>query len=270
MDRLMRCTSLSGTFAPYHQMPLSEMEKICVLLVEDDLINQTVARSFLCKWGMNVVVAKHGLEALSSIQSQDFDVVLMDLQMPVMDGFECTRHIRSFANTYFKTIPIIAFSASSLVDSREKAIHYGMNDFTTKPIRCDELYDKITRYTMKDASGDQAMRPLFIDFELYTDGDDAFKLEFTQLMIDNLRELEESIQQSLRSNNGGLFSLKYHKVASTIEMLNDVELTESLDALRDHFKTTLVLSPDALRSKGESLQYLLGMIIRSLTLEIAA
>jgi CheY-like chemotaxis protein len=266
----MRRVRFPGTFVPYNQMPFREMEKISVLLVEDDLINQTVARSFLCKWGMNVVVAQHGLEALTSIESQEFDVVLMDLQMPVMDGFECTRRIRSFPGTYFKTIPIIAFSASSLVDSREKAIHYGMNDFTTKPIRCEELYDKITRYTMKDASGDRAMRPLFIDFELYTDGDDAFKVEFTQLMIDNLHELKESIQQSLRSNNGELFSLKYHKVASTIEMLNDAELTEGLDALRDHFKAAQVLSPDALRAKGEALQCLIGMIMRSLTLEIAA
>ena len=246
------------------------MEQISVLLVEDDPINQTVARSFLCKWGMNVVVAQHGLEALSSIRSQAFDVVLMDLQMPVMDGFECTTHIRSFPDTYFKTVPIIAFSASSLIDSRQKAIHYGMNDFTSKPIRCEELYDKITRYTMKDASGDRAMRPLFIDFDLYTDGDPAFKLEFTQLMIDNLQELQQSIRQSLGSNNGELFCLKYHKVASTIEMLSDVELTESLDAIRDHFKATLILGPHSLQAKGEALQCLIGMIMRSLTLEIAA
>jgi CheY-like chemotaxis protein len=266
----MRRTRHSCTFVPYNQTSTWRMGKINVLLVEDDLINQTVARSFLCKWGMNVVVAQHGLEALSSIRSQEFDVVLMDLQMPVMDGFECTTRIRSLPDTYFKTVPIIAFSASSLIDSRQKAIHYGMNDFTSKPIRCEELYDKITRYTMKDASGDRAMRPLFIDFDLYTDGDAAFKLEFTQLMIDNLQELQQSIQQSLRSKNGELFSLKYHKVAATIEMLSDAELTEGLDILRDHFKGTLVLSPDSLQAKGEMLQGLLGMIMRSLALEIAA
>jgi CheY-like chemotaxis protein len=247
------------------------MEKISVLLVEDDFINQTVARSFLCKWGMDVVVAKDGLEALSSIQSQEFDVVLMDLQMPVMDGFECTTQIRSFSNTYFKTVPIIAFSASSIIDSRQKAIQFGMNDFTGKPIRCDELYDKITRYTMKDASGDPAdMRPLFIDFDLYTDGDDAFKLEFTQLMIDNLYELQEGIQDSLRLNDGKPFSLKYHKVAATIEMLSDAELTEHLNMLSNHFKDIQPLSPDSLQAKAQSLLCLLPMIIRSLTLEIAA
>jgi len=190
--------------------------------------------------------------------------------MPVMDGFECTSRIRSLTHLYFKTIPIIAFSASSLIDSREKAIHYGMNDFTSKPIRCEELYDKITRYTMKNPFGDPAMRPLFIDFDLYTDGDADFKVEFTQLMIDNLRELQDGIKQSVSRNDGPLFGLKYHKVAATIEMLADAELTQNLDALRDHFKAVSVLSAESLKAKGEKLQSLLGMIIRSLTVEIAA
>lgn len=247
------------------------MEKINVLLVEDDPINQTVARSFLCKWGMDVVVARDGREALSSIQTQAFDVVLMDLQMPVMDGFECTTHIRALDNTYFKTVPIIAFSASSIIDSRQKAIHFGMNDFTSKPIRCEELYDKITRYTMKDAAGDRApMRPLFIDFDLYTDGDPVFKLEFIQLMIDNLHELQEGIRESLRTNNGQPFSLKYHKVASTIEMLNDAMLIEDLNALRDHFKDGRFNGSGSLQAKSEDLQRMLTLVIRSLSLEIAA
>ena len=247
------------------------MEKINVLLVEDDPINQTVARSFLCKWGMDVVVAKDGREALSSIQTQAFDVVLMDLQMPVMDGFECATQIRALGNTYFKTVPIIAFSASSMIDSRQKAIQFGMNDFTSKPIRCQELYDKITRYTMKDAAGDKApMRPLFIDFELYTDGDPAFKLEFVQLMIDNLHELQDGIRESLRTNNGQTFSLKYHKVAATIEMLNDAMLIENLNALRDHFKDAPLSGNGSLQAKSEAVQHMLILVIRSLTLEIAA
>ena len=247
------------------------MEKISVLLVEDDFINQTVARSFLCKWGMEVVVAKDGREALSSIQSQEFDVVLMDLQMPVMDGFECTTHIRALDSSYFKTIPIIAFSASSIIDSRQKAIQFGMNDFTSKPIRCEELYDKITRYTIKDTTGDQApIRPLFIDFDQYTDGDPIFKLEFTQLMIDNLHELQQGIHDSLCTNDGKPFSLKYHKVAATVEMLNDAELIETLNMLRDHFKAIRPLPQDHLQVKSESLHGLLSMIIRSLSLEIAA
>jgi len=247
------------------------MGKISILLVEDDLINQAVARSFLCKWDMNVVVANDGSEALSSIQSQQFDAVLMDLQMPVMDGFECTTRIRSLDSTYFKTVPIIAFSASSIIDSREKAIHFGMNDFTSKPIRCQELYDKITRYTMKNTNGDRASkRPLFIDFDLYTDGDLEFKIEFTQLMIENLHELQEVIQSSLRQNNGKLFSATFHKVAATVEMLRDEELTEHLNVLNAHFKGTQPLTPDALKAKGETLHGLLTLITRSLTFEIAA
>ena len=124
---------------------------------------------------------------------------------------------------------------------------------------------------MKNSDGDRASaRPLFIDFDLYTDGDVEFKIEFTQLMIDNLRELQEVIQSSLRQNNGKLFSATYHKVAATVEMLRDEELIEHLNVLNAHFKGDQPLTSDGLKTKGETLHGLLTLIARSLTVEIAA
>lgn len=124
---------------------------------------------------------------------------------------------------------------------------------------------------MKPASGDAASnRPLFIDFDLYTDGDEAFKLEFTQLMIDNLRELKQAVQESTARNNGPVFLGSYHKVAATVEMLNDPDLTQTLNVLRDHHKGISGLDAGGLQNTTKQVLQLIDMIARALTVEIAA
>ena len=85
---------------------------IRVLLVEDDIINHKMASRLLIKWGMEVTVANDGAEAISLIKGKKFTLVLMDLQMPDMDGCEATTIIRALDDPYYKTVPIIAFSAS--------------------------------------------------------------------------------------------------------------------------------------------------------------
>lgn len=119
---------------------------IHVLLVDDNVINQVVAENFLRKWGMTVDVANDGVEALELIQNKSYSVVLMDLQMPKMDGYEATRRIRGLKeiDSYFITVPIIALTASAMVDVKDKVIEIGMNDFITKPFVPEELHAKIT------------------------------------------------------------------------------------------------------------------------------
>src|SRR5258705_10421129 len=107
---------------------------ISILLADDNVVNQFVAVKMLQRWGATVTVANHGQEALDLIGSKTFQLILMDLDMPVMDGYESTRRIRAMDGLYFKTIPIIAFSASEITDARAKAFHSGMTDFMTKPI----------------------------------------------------------------------------------------------------------------------------------------
>jgi CheY-like chemotaxis protein len=117
-----------------------------VLLVEDNQINQKIAGAFLRKWGYTVTVANDGREAVLLITSKNFQVVLMDLQMPEMDGYESTNLIRSMDDPYFKTIPIIAFSASCTISSREMARSFGMTDFINKPLMVEEFQHKIDMY----------------------------------------------------------------------------------------------------------------------------
>jgi PAS domain S-box-containing protein len=124
---------------------LGPVTNIRVLLVDDNMINLVVAENFLKKWGMQVDVANNGLEALTLIQSKSYQMVLMDLQMPHMDGYEATRRIRDLKkiDPYFQNVPIIALTASAMSDVKEKVIGIGMNDFITKPFLPEDLRAKI-------------------------------------------------------------------------------------------------------------------------------
>ncbi len=102
-------------------------------MAEDNLINQKVALRLLATLGYNGEVAENGEAALQRVQDGEFDAVLMDLHMPVMDGLEATRAIRNLATAVSK-IPIIALTANALQDQRRECLAAGMNDFLTKPI----------------------------------------------------------------------------------------------------------------------------------------
>jgi two-component system sensor histidine kinase/response regulator len=106
-----------------------------VLLVEDNFVNQRVAVYMLTKLGHQVDVAKHGREAIDMLGKADYDLVLMDCQMPEMDGFEATRVIRDRSSAVIDhDIPVIAMTANAFPEDRERALACGMNDFLAKPV----------------------------------------------------------------------------------------------------------------------------------------
>lgn len=118
-----------------------------VLLVEDNTMNQLVAQQILLKWEAAVNIAENGVEALAMMEKYHYDIVLMDLQMPEMNGYETTEQIRKGKNIVLNPgIPIIALTADAFEETREKVLAIGMNDFITKPFRQQELYSKIIKY----------------------------------------------------------------------------------------------------------------------------
>ncbi len=117
-----------------------------LLLVEDNDVNIILASRFFEKWGIAFDVATNGIKAIEKIQDKSYDIVLMDLQMPEMDGFEACRLIRSREDKYFQQVPILALSADVFLESKNKAQDYKMNDFISKPFRPEELYQKILKY----------------------------------------------------------------------------------------------------------------------------
>jgi two-component system, sensor histidine kinase and response regulator len=115
-----------------------------VLLVEDHAINQKLAVTLLERWGHRVTVADNGQLALDAMQHRQFDVVLMDMMMPVMDGLVATRRIR--ASETGQRIPIIAMTANAMESDRERCLEAGMDDYLSKPIKASELQALLQRY----------------------------------------------------------------------------------------------------------------------------
>ncbi|MEO8806259.1 MAG: response regulator, partial [Burkholderiaceae bacterium] len=115
-----------------------------ILLVEDNAINQELARDLLSRAGIVVSVAGDGREALNVLERGKFDAVLMDCQMPVMDGYAATRALRS--RPEWADLPVIAMTANAMAGDREKVIEVGMNDHIAKPIRVDDLFATLARW----------------------------------------------------------------------------------------------------------------------------
>ena len=114
-------------------------KRLVVLLAEDNIVNQRVATRLLEKEGHEVSIAANGHEALEAIAKRAFDLVLMDVQMPGMDGFEATRAIRAGERGLGGHLPIIAMTAHVIKGDRERCLDAGMDDYVSKPVRRDVL-----------------------------------------------------------------------------------------------------------------------------------
>ncbi|MBF0615069.1 MAG: response regulator [Magnetococcales bacterium] len=127
---------------PFQEL-LSDVRGSRLLLVEDNEINQQVAKELLTLAGFEVRIANHGQEALEILAEDSFSAVLMDIQMPVMDGHETTRHIR--AREEWRQIPVIAMTANAMTGEKEKCLSAGMNDYISKPIDVQFLMTALLR-----------------------------------------------------------------------------------------------------------------------------
>ena len=114
-----------------------------ILLAEDDPVNQKLALGILSKYKHDVMVVNNGLEAVETIQHKDFDVILMDVQMPVMDGLEATDMIRKNPHPQKSEIPILALTAHAMVSDRQRCLESGMDDYLSKPYTPADLMAKI-------------------------------------------------------------------------------------------------------------------------------
>jgi CheY-like chemotaxis protein len=123
-----------------------------VLLAEDDAVNQEVARFLLEEVGLRVVVAENGREAVQRVHSDDFDLVLMDMQMPEMDGLEATRILRREG----RNLPIVAMTANAFDEDRQRCLEAGMNDHIGKPVMPDVLYETLVRWLSAQTLEDEA------------------------------------------------------------------------------------------------------------------
>ncbi|MBF0103560.1 MAG: response regulator, partial [Desulfobacterales bacterium] len=132
------------------------LKQIRILLVEDNLVNQKLALKILSKFGYQVDVADNGKIAVNALEKVPYDLVLMDVQMPEMDGLEATRIIRSSESKVLNHfVPIVAVTAHAMKGDKEKCLEAGMYDYIPKPIKPDVLHEVIERNLYISSKGAQ-------------------------------------------------------------------------------------------------------------------
>ena len=131
-----------------------------VLLVEDNEINQQVAKEILEGAGLNVALAADGQEGVNAVKESNYDAVLMDVQMPVMDGYTATREIRKDLKSEIRNVPIIAMTAHAMTGDEDKSLEAGMNDHVTKPIDPDQLFATLQKWIQPGEKGATTQKPV--------------------------------------------------------------------------------------------------------------
>ncbi len=148
----------SGEAIAGQESLVKPQKSLQILLADDFEVNQQLVVSFLKKYGHRVHVANNGKEALEALHRDSFDTVLMDVQMPVMDGLEATRRIRELGDPKLAGIPIIALTAHAVKGDREKFLQAGMDDYLAKPLEAKELLRMIYRLTSESGTENVAAK----------------------------------------------------------------------------------------------------------------
>ena len=193
-----------------------------VLLVEDNPVNQKVAVRFLERMGCKVRVADNGAEGVKAWQEGRFDIVLMDLQMPVMDGLSATRRIRELESTTGATVtPIVALTANAMAGQLERCMEAGMNDFLTKPLEIARLHETLDRYGLgvlpesvaaTSASDGENVPVDLARLNELTDGDAEFAHELAATFIASGEQVLNEIHEALASFDRGALARAAHKL----------------------------------------------------------
>lgn len=165
------------------------LRHVRLLLVEDNEINRQVAMEFLADTGIQVEIAQNGQEAIDLMRHEEFDVVLMDIQMPIMDGLTATRTIRRFN----EETPIIAMTAHAMEGDKEKSAQAGMNDHITKPILPEELYEVLSRWCPERDESDK--NSVVVSYSSVKKGDDFSEQLYVQISDLNILDVASAISR---------------------------------------------------------------------------
>jgi PAS domain S-box-containing protein len=209
-----------------------------ILLVEDNDTNRMLASKFITRWQAHVDTAINGHEAVERVKKDKYDIILMDLQMPVMDGFEATEKIRALGFSATR-LPIVALSAYTADEDRRHVLASGMNDFTSKPIDLKELYHKlIINLGIDSGAEEQIPVPaaeegiLSIEKLLETFPDNEFRIQYLDLLRRDFNDLPLKISEAVNRNDAKLLSVHVHKISPAFPRLHEHVLPEKLFRLK--------------------------------------
>jgi CheY-like chemotaxis protein/HPt (histidine-containing phosphotransfer) domain-containing protein len=218
-----------------------------ILLVEDNKLNQKFAMALLSQAGHRIEVADNGLKAIQAVERSDYDVILMDVQMPEMDGLQATKRIRAMPNPKC-AMPIIMLTANAMAGAREQYIAAGANDYVAKPISTDELISKLNNIAGKKRTNGlpPSPRPILkqlahpdqnsdMNWDLVASVRKAFSAEdFSQYVKDHIADTQSRIQrikESIKSGDSATAASQAHILISTAGNLGSAKVSQCARAI---------------------------------------
>lgn len=219
-----------------------------VLLAEDNEVNQLLAKSILQYWGLESKTAVTGTEVLELLQKEDFDIILMDIQMPEKSGIEATTEIRNLLDKKKKNIPIIALTANALKGEEKKYREVGMDDFLTKPFKAKELHDVICRVIKNQGSFGRDLNTSqqipantnaaaidagqkYYDLKSVYDiarGSDEFVVMLVKIFLDTIPADSEAMMQACEEKKWDAVSKLAHKLKSTVDTMHMTVIKDTI------------------------------------------
>ncbi|MDN5204830.1 ATP-binding protein [Fulvivirgaceae bacterium BMA10] len=222
-----------------------KFDKMDLLLVEDNEVNQLIASKFLNKWNISVDFAENGEIALEKVKKKDYDLVLMDLHMPVMDGYQATAAIRGLNHNKYQQLPIIALSASASLSEKNKAFAMGMNDYVPKPFNPSDLYKKINKYTQKSAPVDNKKKMLdkdqnnlvnFVKLDELVKDNSQFLRELCDSYFKMLNKFKIDYKEALTKTDIKKFNEITHNIISTVKFFEINMLEKEISKAKKYVK----------------------------------
>jgi len=222
--------------------------KLNVLLVEDNKTNQLLAKTRLKRWECKVDVANNGIEGVKKAQQSIYDIILMDIQMPLMDGFEATRIIKNEISERVSKTPVIAMTAFTSSDDFKKAVKAGVNDYVFKPFKPEDVYKLLRKYGK--IVTDQNLKKVTkskksINNEIYTDlsylqeetlNESSLLILLIESFINDLNEFLIEIEKGFESKDWKRLFQASHKIKPSITIFGIKKLEPIIHDLVEEFR----------------------------------
>ncbi|MCX6267527.1 MAG: ATP-binding protein [Bacteroidetes bacterium] len=246
-----------------------------ILVVEDNEFNQFIARSILLKWNIIPDLASNGKEAIEKVAQNNYDLILMDMQMPVLDGLSATRIIR---NELQVTTPVIALTAFATKEAIDKALAAGMNGYLTKPFEEETLFSQLLstfnippQYTTDDEKSSptqnnpETIEALHYDLTKLSRllGDDTTEIvELIEKFVELTPEYSSALFIAFEQNNMEEIAKEAHKIKSSLEILASEHLSSNIRLIHEYARTkeNLEKLPDLIKYYKENIPVLLRQL----------
>lgn len=210
--------------------PKENLGKLKILLCEDNLLNQKLIQQVVTNFGFELDIAENGSIGIDFLTQNNYDIILMDLQMPVKDGYQTTQYIRTEMNS---TIPIIAMTAHSLVSEQEHCYDAGMNGYVPKPFKQEVLLEAIKTVLSKKIK--KMVDLTFID-ELSSD-DPSFKQDIIALFIEKIPSQVEQLEEALLVNDHDIAQKVAHNMKSSLNIFMLKDTSDYMSCIEEEAKT---------------------------------